>query len=72
VVAKHLARNNQVIRQPEDGPAATPRTHPKRRDRESAPTVNDPAVLELKDDAIAHIQVLAVPLRDAALDAEFR
>src|SRR5438067_10535152 len=34
------------------------------------PTVNNPAVLEFKDDAVANIQVLAIPVRDAALDPD--
>jgi hypothetical protein len=34
------------------------------------PTVSNPAVLELKGDAVANIQVLAVSLRAAALDAD--
>ena len=34
------------------------------------PTVNNPAVLEFKDDAVACIQVLAIPVRDAALNAD--
>src|SRR5439155_5983289 len=34
------------------------------------PAVGNPAVLELEDDAVADIQVLAVPLRGAALDAD--
>src|SRR5207244_1979860 len=34
------------------------------------PTVSNPAVLELEDNAVANIQVLAVSLRGAALDAD--
>jgi hypothetical protein len=34
------------------------------------PTVSNPAVLELEDDAVANIQMLAVSLRAAALDAD--
>src|SRR3989442_13712895 len=34
------------------------------------PTVSNPAVLELEDNAVANIQVLAVSLRSAALDAD--
>src|ERR1700693_3390970 len=34
------------------------------------PPVSNPAVLELEDDAVADIQVLAVPVRDAALHAD--
>src|SRR5258708_4601010 len=34
------------------------------------PTVGDPAVLELEDDAVDNIQVLAIPLPRAALDAD--
>jgi hypothetical protein len=34
------------------------------------PTVNNPAVLEFNDDAVANIQMLAIPVRDAALDAD--
>lgn len=34
------------------------------------PTVNNPAVLELKDDAAANIQPLAVPLRGVAMNAD--
>jgi hypothetical protein len=34
------------------------------------PTVGDPPVLELEDDAVANIQLLAVSLRAAALDAD--
>src|SRR5437899_722573 len=34
------------------------------------PTVNNPAVLELEDNAVAHIQVLAVSLGGAALHAD--
>jgi len=33
-------------------------------------TVSNPAVLELEDDAVASVQVLAVSLRAAALDAD--
>ena len=33
-------------------------------------TVSNPAVLELEDDAVADIQVLAVSIRGAALDAD--
>jgi hypothetical protein len=35
------------------------------------PTVGNTAVLELEDDAVADIQALAVPLRAAALDADY-
>ena len=34
------------------------------------PTVNNPAVLELEDDAAANIQVLAVPLRAVVMNAD--
>src|SRR2546423_13619760 len=34
------------------------------------PTVSNPAVLELEDNAVANIQVLAVSIRGAALDAD--
>jgi hypothetical protein len=34
------------------------------------PTVNNPAVLEFKDHAVACNQVLAIPVRDAALNAD--
>ena len=34
------------------------------------PTVSHPAVLELENDAVGNIQVLAVALRGAALDAD--
>ena len=32
------------------------------------PTVNNPAVLELEDDAAVNIQMLAVPLRAVVMD----
>src|SRR4051812_5388812 len=34
------------------------------------PTVNDAAVLELEDDAVVNVQVLAVSVRGAALNAD--
>src|SRR5947209_13062811 len=34
------------------------------------PTVNNPTVLELEDDRVANVQVLAVSVRGAALDAD--
>jgi hypothetical protein len=34
------------------------------------PTINNPAVLELKDDAAADIQALATPLRGVAMNAD--
>src|SRR5437764_1123966 len=37
---------------------------------EVLPDVSDPPVGELKDDAVANFQALAVPLRDGALDAD--
>src|SRR5206468_9611157 len=35
------------------------------------PTISNTAVLELEDDAVADIQALAVPLRGAALHADY-
>ena len=34
------------------------------------PTVNDPAVLELEDNAVGHVQVLAVAIPGAVLEAD--
>jgi hypothetical protein len=34
------------------------------------PTVNNPAVLELEDDAAANIQLLAAPLRAVVMNAD--